>query len=59
VLPYGKLTPAKAEYEVWSHALQQATGNLAQHADMTVDQAIAAMKSYVSDQLGADQVATR
>ncbi|MCB8883589.1 extracellular solute-binding protein [Acidisoma cellulosilytica] len=59
VLPFGKLTPAKAEYEVWSHALQQATGNLAQHTDMTVDQAIDAMKSYVSNQLGADQIATR
>jgi multiple sugar transport system substrate-binding protein len=59
VLPYGMLTPAKAEYEVWSHALQQATGNLAQHKDMTVDQAIASMKDYVSNQLGADQIETR
>jgi multiple sugar transport system substrate-binding protein len=59
VLPYGILTPVKAEYEVWSHALQQATGNLAQHPDMTVDQAIAAMKDYVSNQLGADEIETR
>jgi multiple sugar transport system substrate-binding protein len=59
VLPYGMLTPAKAEYEVWSHALQQATGNLAQHKEMTVDQAVAAMKDYVSNQLGADQIETR
>ncbi|WP_325351965.1 extracellular solute-binding protein [Acidisoma sp.] len=59
VLPYGKLTPAKAEYEVWSHALQQATGNLAQHKDMTVDKAISDMKGYVANQLGSDQMATR
>lgn len=59
VLPYGKLTPAKAEYEVWSHALQQATGNLAQHKDMTVDQAISDMKGYVANQLGDDQVVAR
>ena len=59
VLPYGLLTPAKAEYEVWSHALQQATGNLAQHKDITVEQAVAGMKDYVSNQLGADQIETR
>lgn len=58
VLPYGKLTPATAEYEVWSHALQQATGNLAQHKDMTVDQAISGMKNYVANQLGQSQVTT-
>ena len=44
---------------MWSHALQQATGNLAQHPDMTVDQAIAAMKDYVSNQLGANEIETR
>ncbi len=59
VLPHGILTPVKAEYEVWSHAMQVATGNLAQHPDMTVDQAIAQMKNYVSNQLGADEVESR
>jgi hypothetical protein len=59
VLPYGILTPVKAEYEVWSHAMQVATGNLAQHPDMTVDQAIAQMKAYVSNQLGPDEVESR
>lgn len=59
VLPYGKLTPAAAEYEVWSHALQQATGSLAQHKDMTVTQALDQMKDYVANQLGNDQVVKR
>jgi multiple sugar transport system substrate-binding protein len=58
VVPYAVLSPANADYLVWSHGLQMATGELAQHPDTTVDAAIGIMKDYVTDQLGDSAVET-
>lgn len=58
VLPYGVLSPASADYLVWSHGLQMATGAIAQHPETSVDAAMDIMKSYVADQLGADATET-
>jgi multiple sugar transport system substrate-binding protein len=58
ILPYGVLAPQKADYLIWSHGFQEATGALAQHPETTVDQAIAIMKDYVANQLGASSVET-
>jgi multiple sugar transport system substrate-binding protein len=58
VLPYAKLSPATADYLVWSHGFQAATGELAQHPETTVDGAVDVMKSYVTDQLGEQAVET-
>ena len=52
VLPYAILSPTSADYLVWSHGLQAATGAIAQHPETTVDAAIGIMKDYVTDQLG-------
>jgi multiple sugar transport system substrate-binding protein len=58
VLPYAVLSPASADYLVWSHGLQMATGEIAQHPDTSVDAAIGVMKDYVTDQLGDSAVET-
>ncbi len=52
VLPYAILSPASADYLVWSHGLQEATGAIAQHPETTTEAAIGIMKDYVNNQLG-------
>lgn len=58
VLPYAVLSPASADYLVWSHGLQLATGELAQHPDTTVEAAVGIMKDDVTNQLGDAAVET-
>ena len=58
VLPYGVVSPPSGDYLVWSRGLQEATGALAQHPELTVDQAIGVMKDYITNQLGASAVET-
>jgi multiple sugar transport system substrate-binding protein len=52
------LTPSGANYSVWVQGMGQATGMLAQHPNTSVDAAVNALKTYVTNQLGPDQVET-
>jgi multiple sugar transport system substrate-binding protein len=58
VLPYGVISPNNADYLIWSHGLQEATGALAQHPDMSVDTALSTMKDYIVNQLDPSDVET-
>jgi multiple sugar transport system substrate-binding protein len=59
VLPYATLTPSQAAYTEWGHAFEVATGDIASHPQsMTVDKAIAAMKSDAEASLGPGMVTT-
>lgn len=58
VLPYSTITPSSADYSVWGQAFEVATGELAQKPGTSVDSAIAGMKRYLTNHLGAARVET-
>jgi multiple sugar transport system substrate-binding protein len=47
--------PSAAEFKVWAFALAQATETMVLHPNTSVDTAVEGMKSYVTNQLDADQ----
>ncbi|MCB8882077.1 extracellular solute-binding protein [Acidisoma cellulosilytica] len=51
-----KAMPASAEFPVWAYAFQQATETMVLKPKTSIDDAVKAMKAYVSQQLGADRV---
>lgn len=57
-MPTAVLTPSSAAYSVWAEGMGRATGAIAQGQATTVDQAVAILKNYVTQQLGADKVET-
>ncbi len=59
ILPSATLTPTSSDYSVWVQGMGQATGTIAQDPSTTVDQAVAILKNYVSQQLGPDRVETK
>jgi multiple sugar transport system substrate-binding protein len=58
ILPYSSELPATSNYSVWVEAIEQASGAIAQKPNTTGAQAMAQMKSYVSNQLGPSEVAS-
>lgn len=58
ILPYSTETPTSANYTVWVQGMGEATGEIAQHPSTTVDQAVATLKNYVTNQLGPSGVTT-
>lgn len=52
-------TPSKPDYQIWAEGFGQATGQIIQNPNTTVDQAINTMKSYITGQLGASKVETQ
>src|SRR5579875_2066372 len=58
ILPHATLTPSSANYSIWVQGMGNATGQIVQNPNTTVNQAINTLKSYVSNQLGPDSVET-
>jgi multiple sugar transport system substrate-binding protein len=58
LLPYSSELPSSSGYSVWVQGFEQATGTLAQTPSTTGAQALAAFKSFVSNQLGPSAVVT-
>ena len=58
LLPYSSELPSSANYSVWVQGIEQASGQIAQTPKTTGAQAMAAMKSFVSNQLGPNGVTT-
>jgi multiple sugar transport system substrate-binding protein len=52
---YSIAFPSAAEFKVWTFALLQATEAVVLHPNTSVDDAMNGMKSYMSNQLDADQ----
>jgi multiple sugar transport system substrate-binding protein len=59
IIQYGRILPPLPDFEVWSKGLQQATGTMAQHPETSVDDAIAILKDYLTNQLGEVKVETK
>ena len=53
---YSIAFPSAAEFKVWTFALLQATEAVVLHPNTSVDDAMNGMKSYMSNQLQADQI---
>jgi multiple sugar transport system substrate-binding protein len=58
IMPVSKEEPNTSDFTVWGTGFNNATGALIQNPSMTVDQAIGVMKSYITNQLGANNVET-
>lgn len=58
LLPYSSEVPSSPNYSVWVQGVEQASGQIAQHPNTTGAQAMASIKSFVSNQLGPSQVTT-
>ena len=58
LLPASTLAPNTSDYTVWGNGFDTATGDIIANPSTTVDQAINAMKSYITQQLGANNVET-
>lgn len=58
LLPDAIGMPNTSDYVAWATGFNQATGAIMQTPATTVDQAIGVLKSYVTNQLGADKVET-
>jgi multiple sugar transport system substrate-binding protein len=58
LLPTSSELPSSANYSVWVQGIEQASGQIAQHPNTTGAQAMATMKSFVSNQLSSSQVTT-
>ena len=56
LLPWSSELPSSSNYNVWVQAIEQASGTLAQTPSTTGAAAMATMKSYVTNQLGASSV---
>jgi multiple sugar transport system substrate-binding protein len=48
--------PSAAEFKVWAFAIAQATETMVLHPNTSVDDAVNGMKTYMSNQLDADQI---
>src|SRR5947209_9152816 len=58
-LPNARVVPSEHEgYPAWVQGIGQATGQIAQDPNTSVDQAIQILKQTVSNQVGADKVET-
>ncbi len=58
LLPYSTELPSSANYSVWVQGIEQASGLIAQTPKTTGAQAMASMKSFVTNQLGPSGVTT-
>jgi multiple sugar transport system substrate-binding protein len=58
LLPSSSELPTSANYSVWVQGIEEASGTLAQTPSTTGAQAMAQMKSFVSNQLGPSEVTT-
>jgi multiple sugar transport system substrate-binding protein len=58
LLPYSTELPSSSGYSVWVQGFEEATGTLAQTPSTTGAAALAAMKSFVTNQLGPSAVTT-
>jgi multiple sugar transport system substrate-binding protein len=58
ILPNSTLTPTGADYSVWAEGMGRATGQVAQDPGTSIDSAVNALKSYVTQQLGSSMVET-
>ncbi len=58
LLPYSSELPSSANYSVWVQGIEQASGLIAQTPKTTGAQAMASMKSFVTNQLGPSGVTT-
>ena len=58
LLPSSTELPSSSAYNAWVQGFEQATGTLAQTPSTTGAAALAAMKSYVTNQLGPSAVTT-
>ena len=56
LLPWSTELPSSANFTVWVQGLEQVSGTLAQTPSTTGSAAMAAMKSYVTNQLGSSSV---
>lgn len=56
LLPWSTELPASANYSVWVQAIEEASGTIAQKPSTTGAQAMAQMKSFVTNQLGPSAV---
>lgn len=56
---YGQGLPTDQNFPVYARALNTATGMFAQHPNTTVEQALASLKSGVTQQLGSSKVETQ
>jgi multiple sugar transport system substrate-binding protein len=59
LVPIAQSPPANVDYKVWAFAFAQATEALVLKPDMSVDDAINMMKTYVTGQLDASKVEIR
>lgn len=57
--PYGQEAPTTIDYNVWAQGFNAATQALQQNPNETVAQAVNAMKTLITNQLGASLVETR
>ncbi len=58
LLPYSSELPSSPNYSVWVQGIEQASGAIAQKPSTTGAQAMAQMKSFVTNQLGPSGVTT-
>ena len=58
LLPYSSELPSSSNYSVWVQGIEQASGQIAQSPSTTGAQAMASMKSFVTNQLGPSGVTT-
>ena len=58
LLPSSSELPTSANYSVWVQGIEEASGTLAQTPSTTGAQALATMKGFVTNQLGASAVTT-
>jgi len=58
LLPYSSELPSSSNYSVWVQGIEQASGQIAQSPATTGAQAMASMKSFVTNQLGPSGVTT-
>jgi multiple sugar transport system substrate-binding protein len=58
LLPSSSELPSNANYNVWVQGIEEASGTIAQTPSTTGAQALATMKGFVTNQLGASAVVT-
>ncbi len=57
-LPYDQLLPSNGGFAVWARGIEEATGQIAQDPNTSVDAALKTLHDTVVNQLGADAVET-
>jgi multiple sugar transport system substrate-binding protein len=58
LLPYSTELPSSSNYNVWVQGMEQVSGAIAEKPSTTGAEAMAQLKSYVSNQLGPSEVTT-